>query len=293
MPNYKSDGTLEFKFSNIHKQIDFFLESFFSDSCSDISWSEPIGTVMLKAHAEANKIPIDKIPCNSYMKNMLSFGIDHQPIKPTYTPIVQIQGRSQTEQIRNSLTSTIMQNFSAISPTNQADLRKYLNHMFSELLNNVSDHSFSDIGGFAMAQYYKTNKKVQFAIADKGCGFLANIQSKFPDIKTEEEAIIKALGKAVTASKNYVYGQTRNAGYGLYTLETILNHSKGSLIIISNDTMLKMTTGKKTIYKLPISWNGAVVAFEFFEEQTNHEFEQIQRIWGAVEEGEEEEDFFL
>lgn len=29
MPNYKSDGTLEFKFSNIHKQIDFFLESFF------------------------------------------------------------------------------------------------------------------------------------------------------------------------------------------------------------------------------------------------------------------------
>lgn len=138
-----------------------------------------------------------------------------------------------------------MQNFSAISPTNQADLRKYLNHMFSELLNNVSDHSFSDIGGFAMAQYYKTNKKVQFAIADKGCGFLANIQSKFPDIKTEEEAIIKALGKAVTASKNYVYGQTRNAGYGLYTLETILNHSKGSLIIISNDTMLKMTTGKK------------------------------------------------
>lgn len=200
---------------------------------------------MLKAHAEANKIPIDKIPCNSYMKNMLSFGIDHQPIKPTYTPIVQIQGRSQTEQIRNSLTSTIMQNFSAISPTNQADLRKYLNHMFSELLNNVSDHSFSDIGGFAMAQYYKTNKKVQFAIADKGCGFLANIQSKFPDIKTEEEAIIKALGKAVTASKNYVYGQTRNAGYGLYTLETILNHSKGSLIIISNDTMLKMTTGKK------------------------------------------------
>lgn len=293
MPNYTYHGTLELTFSNIQEQIDFFSESSFSDMSSDISWSEPIGTVMLKAHAEAHGILVETIPCNSYMRNMLTFDIDHQPAKPTYTPVVQIISRSQTEHIRNALVSTIMRNFSAISPDNQADLRKYLNHMFSELLNNVSDHSFSDIGGFAMAQYYETHKKVQFAIADKGCGFLANIQAKFPEIQTEEEAILKALGKAVTASKNYVYGQSRNAGYGLYTLETILNHSKGSLIIISNDTMLKMTAEEKIIYKLPISWNGVVVAFEFFEENTNYDFEQIQRIWGSVDEGEEEDDFFL
>ena len=293
MPNYTYNGSLELKFSNIQEQIDFFSKSGFSDMTSDISWSEPIGTVMLKAHAEAQGILVETIPCNSYMRNMLTFGIDHQPTKLTYTPVVQIISRSQTEHIRNALVTTIMRNFSAISPTNQDDLRKYLNHMFSELLNNVSDHSFSKVGGFAMAQYYETHKKVQFAIADKGCGFLANIQAKFSNIQTEEEAILKAMGKAVTASKNYVYGQSRNAGYGLYTLETILNHSKGSLIIISNDTMLKMTAGEKIIYKLPLSWNGVVVAFEFFEENTNYDFEQIQRIWGAVEEGEEEEDFFL
>ncbi len=293
MPNYTYHGTLELKFSNIQEQIDFFSESSFSDMTSDISWSEPIGTVMLKAHAEIHEININDIPCNDYMKKMLSLGIDYTPTKPTYTPVVQIKGRYQTEQIRDSLTSTIMRNFSILSEKLQVDLKKYLNHMFSELLNNVSDHSFSEIGGFAMAQYYETHKKVQFAIADKGCGFLANIQAKFPEIQTEEKAILKAMGKAVTASKNYVYGQSRNAGLGLYTLETILSHSNGNLIIISNDTMIRIEAGTKSVYKLPISWNGVVVAFEFFEEQTNYEFEQIQRIWGAVEEGEEEDDFFL
>jgi len=293
MPNYRYNGTLELKFSNIQEQIDFFSESKFSDMGSDISWSEPIGTVMLKAHAETHGITIDAIPCNSYIRNMLTLGIDHQPIKPTYTPIVQIKGRYQTEQIRDSLTSTIMRNFSMLSYADQSDLRRYLNHMFSELLNNVSDHSFSDIGGFAMAQYYENHKKVQFAIADKGCGFLANIQAKFPEIQTEEAAIFKAMERAVTASKNYVYDQSRNAGYGLYTLETILNHSNGNLIIISNDTMIKIEAGNKAAYKLSIPWDGVVVAFEFFEENTNYNFETIQKIWSAVKEGEEEEDFFL
>ncbi|QIR75908.1 hypothetical protein FA592_06555 [Sulfurospirillum diekertiae] len=293
MPNYRYNGTLELKFSNIQDQIDFFSELGFSDMDSDISWSDPIGTVMLKAHAEAHEITIDAIPCNSYMRNMLTLGIDYIPTKPTYTPIVQIKGRHQTEYIRDSLTSTIMKNFSALTESFQIDLRRYLNYMFSELLNNVSDHSFSDIGGFAMAQYYETHRKVQFAIADKGCGFLANIQAKFPEIQTEEDAILKAMQKAVTASKNYVYGQTRNAGFGLFALETILKYSNGNLIIISNDTMLKMDSSNKTIHKLPVSWNGVVVAFEFFEENTNYNFEQIQRIWGAVEEGEEEDDFFL
>jgi hypothetical protein len=293
MPNYRHNGTLELKFSNIQHQIDFFTEYGFSDLSSDISWSEPIGTVMLKAHAEAHEIPIDTIPCNSYMRNMLTLGIEYQPTKPTYTPIVQIKGRYQTEQIRDSLTTTIMRNFSTLSLPDQSDLRRYLNHMFSELLNNVSDHSFSDIGGFAMAQYYENHKKVQFAIADKGCGFLANIRAKFPEIQTEEAAIFKAMERAVTASKNYVYDQSRNAGYGLYTLETILSHSNGNLIILSNDTMIKLEASTKYIYKLPISWNGVVVAFEFFEENTNYDFETIQRIWSASEEGEEEDNFFL
>ena len=144
-----------------------------------------------------------------------------------------------------------------------------------------------------MAQYYPQHKKVQFAIADKGCGFLENIQAKYPNITTEEDAILKAMERAVTASKNIVYGQTRNMGYGLYTLETILNATHGKMIIISNDKMMKLENGKKSVLDLSTNWEGVVVAFEFLEEHTEYEFETIQRRW--LEEGseEEEEDFFL
>lgn len=294
MPIYDYSGNLELKFCNIHKQIDYFKDSNFANPDHNVTWADPIGTVMLEAHSELYKVPLDKIPTNGYITKMMTQGIDSQSSSySTYTPIALIQGRFHTEKIRDSLTATIMKNFAGLSPINQDDLKKYLNHMFSELMNNVSDHSHSDIGGYAMAQYYPQHKKVQFAIADKGCGFLENIQAKYPNITTEEDAILKAMERAVTASKNIVYGQTRNMGYGLYTLETILNATHGKMIIISNDKMMKLENGKKSVLDLSTNWEGVVVAFEFLEEHTEYEFETIQRRW--LEEGseEEEEDFFL
>lgn len=293
MPIYDYLGNLELKFCNIHNQIDYFSNLNFADPHHNITWSDPIGTVMLKAHSELHQVSLDEIPTNGYITKMMTQGIHSQSSYSTYTPIALIQGRFHTEKIRDLLTATIMKSFSGLSAINQGDLKKYLNHMFSELMNNVSDHSHSDIGGYAMAQYYSRYKKVQFAIADKGCGFLENIQAKFNDIETEEDAILKAMERAVTASKNIVYGQTRNMGYGLYTLETILNATHGSMIIISNDKMIKLENGQKTIYNLTTSWKGVVVAFEFLEEHTEYEFETIQKRWLEEGSAEEEEDFFL
>jgi len=289
MPIYKQDNKLELRFNNIHNQIDYFGKVNFANPIHLISWAEPIGVVMMKAFSEINNIQTETLPTNSYIQSMMKEPINHK-IK-TYTPIVQIINRSNTEKIRNSLTSTIIQNFSHLNDFNKQDLKKYLNHIFSELMNNVSDHSKSLVGGYAMAQYYPTKKKVQFAIADKGCGFLKNIQTKFPEINNEYDAILKALERAVTASTNIVYGLTRNMGYGLYTLETILNETKGKMIIISNNTMLKLENCSKKYYKLDSDWGGTVVAVEFLEKNTNYEFETIRNRW--LEENEEEEDFFL
>ena len=59
----------------------------------------------------------------------------------------------------------------------------------------------------------------------------------------EGRRILKAMERAVTASKNIIYGQTRIIGYGLYTLETILNATHGGMIIIPNDKMIKLENG--------------------------------------------------
>jgi anti-sigma regulatory factor (Ser/Thr protein kinase) len=271
---FKKDGTIELNFDNINTNIKYFNDDNFANT--EISWSDPIGIVMLKAHSDFMRVS-KNIPMNTYMQKMMISDISTR--STTYTPIVQIDNRGEIEKIRNSLSSTIMQNFSNLTPNEHSDLKQYLNHIFSELMNNVSDHAYSPIGGYAMAQYYTGNKKVQFAIADKGCGFLNNIKLKYPEITTEKDAILKALGKAVTASKSHMYGQNRNAGYGLYTLETIINETKGRMLIISNDAMIKIENNKRYDYILPISWGGVAVAIEFFEEQANYEFSTITKKW--------------
>lgn len=286
---YKNNNNLELNFNNIHKQIDYFNNKNFSDSQHLINWSDPIGIVMIKAYCVDNNIPIEQLPINDYIWHMIIQ--EKNQIATTYTPIAEILDRSNIEKTRDSLISTIIQNFSHINTFNKNDLKKYLNHIFSELMNNVSDHSQSNIGGYAMAQYYPKLKKVQFAIADKGCGFLKNINSKFSNIDNEYEAIIKALERAVSASSNLIYGQNRNAGYGLYTLETIINETKGKMIIISNDTMFKLENGIRRKIHLKSNWNGVVVAIEFLEGNTDYEFETIRNRWLEVEK--EDDNFFL
>lgn len=158
-------------------------------------------------------------------------------------------------------------------------------------MNNVSDHSHSDVGGFAMAQYYAKKKKVQFAVADKGVGFLKNIKLSYPYINTEKDAILKALEKGVTSTKARMYQQHKNAGYGLYAMFEILKLTGGSFVIISNNTMATFNEGKISFKEMDIPWNGTVIAFEFFEENINYNMEYFQKnyLWNDLD---DEENFF-
>lgn len=247
-------------------------------------WVEPIAVAMIAALKKEN--PQIDIP-NDYTKHMIeakrSSGKNHAAVR-------QIQTRADVEKARDHLSSTIMKSIEA-SAHELADYKQYLNHMFSELLNNVTDHASSPVGGFAMAQYYPSHKKVQFAVADRGCGFLQNIEAKFPEITNEIEAITKAMEKSVTASCNEMYGQNRNAGYGLYTLQFILSQTKGSLLIISNDSFVCLQGEQIAKGQTDTPWHGTVVAFEFYQNNTDYTFEQIRNQWLQDDEN-EEEDFF-
>ena len=69
----------------------------------------------------------------------------------------------------------MLKNFTSLLPTDLKDLRDYLQYLFLELMNNVADHAHSPVGGYAMAQYYLTGKKIQFVVADRGVAFLKKI----------------------------------------------------------------------------------------------------------------------
>lgn len=250
----------------------------------DIKWLEPIFVSMVSAYNE--DVDFDTDTDNIYLTNMLNLKYKENS---TYSPIEKIHTRNGLEKISTHLTNKMMQNFSNLDTSDAKDLQQYLQYLFLELMNNVADHSQSI--GHVMAQYYPTNKKVQFSIADRGVGFLKNIQLKYNGIETEEQAILKALEKGVTATPEKMYGQEKNAGYGLYAMVEILKQTNGEFVIISNDTMIRYRDNTTKVYKLEDQWKGVVVAFRFDEAGINFPMDHFKKnyLWNDLE---EEKDFF-
>jgi anti-sigma regulatory factor (Ser/Thr protein kinase) len=275
---------MDIRLGNIHNVLDYFTSDRFGIEYVD--WAEPIAVSMIKAYQSKNSIKnINNL--NEYIEIMLSGRLISNS---KYTSIEQVKSRADVEKITAHLTTTILTNFTDLKPLHQKDLKKYLQYLIAEILNNVADHSGSEYGGFTMAQYYPTKRKVQVAVADSGVGFLRHIGNIYPDITTDEEALIKAIEMGVTASSNRMYGHERNAGYGLYALLEIIKNTKGKVVIISNSGILRCINGKITTGTLSQQWHGTVVAFEFTEKNTDYEFEQMMTKCMYIED--EEEDFF-
>lgn len=176
----------QLKMSNIEKYLNLFADD--NNEFYGIKWLEPIFVAMTSAYD--GDTPFQLSTDNDYLLNMLN--LEYKDNK-TYSPIEIIKTRRGLEKISDHLASIMLQNFAYLQPADIKDLRDYLQYLFLELMNNVADHSQAH--GHVMTQYYSTNKKVQFAIADRGVGFLSNLKLKYSDIYTEGEAIFKALKK--------------------------------------------------------------------------------------------------
>lgn len=251
------------------------------------SFAHPIFVAMLQAYQKDKGIKA--IIGNGYIKKMLS---NQYTKDKTYSPIEHVVSRNGLEKISSHLANIMLQNFITLQELDKKDLRNYLQYLFLELMNNVSDHSESPIGGYVMAQYFSTMKKIQFVVADRGIGFLENIKLKFTDVTDELEAIKKALLKGVTSTKPKMYGHERNAGYGLYAMFEILRMTGGRFVIISNDTLIRYHDENYTIKKLSTPWKGVVVAFEFDQSFIAHDIDEFKRMYLWNEVLEEDEDFF-
>lgn len=253
---------------------------------NDIKWVEPIFIAMTSAYDEDTDFTLETN--NIYLYNMLNLTYKENT---TYSPVEKIVTRNGLEKISSQLTNIMLQNFTYLDTIDRKDLRDYLQYLFLELMNNVADHAQAT--GYVMTQYYTTNKKVQFAIADRGVGFLSNIRLKYSNIYTEEEAIFKALEKGVTATIQKMYGHEKNAGFGLYAMLSILQQTDGRFVIISNDTLVRYENGDYIVKKLEEPWKGVAIAFEFDEAKINFSMDEFKRtyLWSEIVD-DEDEDYF-
>jgi len=271
--------------SNLENHISLFDNN--NTQFNSISWIEPIFIGMIRAYQKDKELSIQTD--NSYLANMI---LQNYTPSRTFSPIEHIKNsRMGLEKISTHLTDIMLQNFMNLEESDLTDLKHYLQYLFLELMNNVADHAHSSVGGYTMAQYYPKEKKIQFVVADRGVAFLKNIQLKFTHINNEEKAIFEALKKGVTATQQKMYGQEKNAGFGLYAMFEILKMTGGRFVIISNDTLVRYENGKHTTKKLSTPWQGVVVAFEFFEGNINHDMDYFKRnyLWNIDE---EDDDFF-
>lgn len=152
-----------------------------------------------------------------------------------------------------------------------------LRYVLSELIENALTHARRQ-GAFnssvwVAAQYYKdeqTGGRVQVAVVDNGCGFLATLQNH-PELqeKTHGAAIRTALKLKVSCNRDMgPFGESVNEGVGLTTTVKIFKAAGGDIHIISGDALFLMggpAPGKRSeqVRPLPGKWNGVAISATF------------------------------
>ena len=108
-----------------------------------------------------------------------------------------------------------------------------------ELLRNVVQHSGSQFGGLAMAQYYPNTGLVDLVVCDGGTGIRNTLQAKYPEIDSDLKAVKFATQAHVSGTfKAGAYSQMHeNAGLGLFFIKQITSLSGGGFFLASGNAI--------------------------------------------------------
>lgn len=144
-----------------------------------------------------------------------------------------------------------------------------LSYILTELINNVCHHSVSF--GYAAAQYYPSSGEVEICIGDSGIG-LRTALSRWYDLGSDSEAIIKALEPAVTSNPPHVgQSERRNRGVGLTMVDRIIRASNGVLNIRTGASHWR----NGIISENEPFWQGTIVSITVKRSQLTDQFRTL------------------
>lgn len=144
----------------------------------------------------------------------------------------------------------------------------FLTTVFSELFNNLNDHSQSVVGGCVFAQHYPANREITLCISDFGKGIANSMREKFShDSKGNPLVHDYQLIDYATRHKVSTKSKPGNRGLGLENLLAIMKSNKGSIIILSNNGALEYNynndTERKRLYPSSGFYEGTLVLLTF------------------------------
>jgi hypothetical protein len=156
-------------------------------------------------------------------------------------------------------------------------LRRSLNKIVGELHDNVASHSRGK--GFSAAQVYLN--RIEYAVADVGCGFLSNARRAAPWLQSDFDGIAwafvrgntsapatphaglgfqRGLGEDETGVSEYAGDE--HAGWGLDELRAMIDQTNGDLWVASGAAGLRYAGGAWVPYTLSVPWNGVFIELE-------------------------------
>jgi len=142
-----------------------------------------------------------------------------------------------------------------------------LRYGMAELGRNVVQHSQSEVGGVAIAQYFPDRKALQISISDCGRGILSSLAKTYPELGNDLEGLKLALLPHVSgAFRHGMYSASENAGLGLFFTKEICWRAGGAFWVASNQALIGVTdneeAGDQRIYRKINNWGGTSVTMD-------------------------------
>lgn len=115
-----------------------------------------------------------------------------------------------------------------------SDSEDLLRTCYSEIVQNIEDHSQSPIGGVICARYFANLHEIRIAVADRGIGIGESLRRSKPTtkitIRDDAHALDLVLRGGVTSKS-----RANNMGQGISNLAVIAAGNSGRLMILSGN----------------------------------------------------------
>ena len=173
-----------------------------------------------------------------------------------------------------------------------------INHIVTELVRNVLEHSGSKYGAVLCAQYYKKSNAIKIGIVDTGVGIKKTINFSYPT-PNDIEAIRLALTPGITGTTKKEGGTEENAGAGLFLIKSIANVNRDFFMMYSGNGMYKLLkrpqNSRIKLHADPFKdkhskkinlpyWQGTVVGIDISLDQTEEFSFILNFIWETYKE---------
>lgn len=206
-----------------------------------------------------------------------------------YSCLTHLYNEDQVDSSTTSINSCIRKFVSDCNPYPKGITS--LLHVVGELHDNVWSHGKAS--GFSLAQkihnFDRSDFIIEFALADHGMGFLAELRriglDRSSGITSHKQAIEWCLERGNSSKSSDFYDgweqsvpsdyigdgslssilrvktdDNNHQGLGLWHLIQLINDYNGELQIASGDTCLCFKDRKKKSYSLPVNWKGVAIS---------------------------------